>query len=475
MATRTNKSGVLELLKKDEWKKVLASVDSEMLQMTELSNIKPDELAATNLEKMENQERRIRIVKSADEGLGISVKGGKQDNLPILIARIFTGTPAADRSTDKLFVGDVILAVDGRDLSDASHKEAVDALKSVGDQVDLVVVFRKDVSHRFRQVADLGEGPVADSSSSTSSSSRPGPLLERGMSPVACVNVPLRLCFVVKESDDCLEIRYPDGTKACRLRFVTSQHREEWQEALSVNIAAQIQFVMDEINEFLCSGDKPREVRTMGWLWERLTSEDTGQHVWKPVFVALTDKEMLIFQGRAPASSRDWLKPNQNHPLICTRLVHPVLGMDQMTFVTKTGGNYGIYRHTFKAETSKELSTWIQAIVKACRGAAALIKTMDFQCTWKGQKCILNLDWESGFTLFDAGKPQKSSRGQLMLWYNGFEKLSGSGDDGNHLLWLDFGGDSGRQEIHFQKSPKYAVFILHTFLSAKTARLGLFT
>ena len=32
-----------------------------------------------------------------------------------------------------------------------------------------------------------------------------------------------------------------------------------------------------------------------------------------------------------------------------------------------------------------------------------------------------------------------------MLWYNGFEKLSGSGDDGNHLLWLDFGGDSGRQ------------------------------
>ena len=144
------------------------------------------------------------------------------------------------------------------------------------------------------------------------------------------------------------------------------------------------------------SGDKPREVRTMGWLWERLTSEDTGQHVWKPVFVALTDKEMLIFQGRAPASSRDWLKPNQNHPLICTRhtrkqsliiiylfilprLVHPVLGMDQMTFVTKTGGNYGIYRHTFKAETSKELSTWIQAIVKACRGAAALIKTMDFR------------------------------------------------------------------------------------------------
>lgn len=67
------------------------------------------------------------------------------------------------------------------------------------------------------------------------------------------------------------------------------------------------------------SGDKPREVRSMGWLWERLTSEDTGQHVWKPVFVALTDKEMLIFQGRAPANSRDWLKPNQNHPLICTR------------------------------------------------------------------------------------------------------------------------------------------------------------
>ncbi|PKU28963.1 alpha-1-syntrophin [Limosa lapponica baueri] len=55
--------------------------------------------------------------------------------MPILISKIFKGL-AADQ-TEALYVGDAILAVNGTDLSEATHDEAVQALKKTGKEVVL--------------------------------------------------------------------------------------------------------------------------------------------------------------------------------------------------------------------------------------------------------------------------------------------------------------------------------------------------
>lgn len=55
--------------------------------------------------------------------------------MPILISKIFRGM-AAD-SAKKLYVGDAILSVNGEELRDATHEEAVRALKRAGRVVDL--------------------------------------------------------------------------------------------------------------------------------------------------------------------------------------------------------------------------------------------------------------------------------------------------------------------------------------------------
>jgi len=55
--------------------------------------------------------------------------------MPILISKIFPGM-AADR-TEKLFVGDAILSVNGEDLREATHDDAVRALKRAGQVVEL--------------------------------------------------------------------------------------------------------------------------------------------------------------------------------------------------------------------------------------------------------------------------------------------------------------------------------------------------
>lgn len=79
--------------------------------------------------------RKVRVLKQDSGGLGISIKGGRENKMPILISKIFPGL-AADQSR-ALRVGDAILSVNGNDLREATHDQAVQALKKAGKEVTL--------------------------------------------------------------------------------------------------------------------------------------------------------------------------------------------------------------------------------------------------------------------------------------------------------------------------------------------------
>jgi len=54
------------------------------------------------------------------------LKGGREHGVPILISEIHPDLPA--HRSGALFVGDAILGVNGMDLRDAKHSEAVEIL-----------------------------------------------------------------------------------------------------------------------------------------------------------------------------------------------------------------------------------------------------------------------------------------------------------------------------------------------------------
>lgn len=86
-------------------------------------------------ETIANRKRCVKVTKQELGGLGVSIKGGKENKMPILISKIFKGL-AADQ-TQALYVGDAILSVNGMNLRDATHDEAVQALKRAGKEVTL--------------------------------------------------------------------------------------------------------------------------------------------------------------------------------------------------------------------------------------------------------------------------------------------------------------------------------------------------
>ena len=67
--------------------------------------------------------------------------------------------------------------------------------------------------------------------------------------------------------------------------------------------------------------------------------------------------------------------------------------------------------------------------------------------TWRDQDARLTVHYENGFTLTDA-RNEGNGRSQV-LWYFPFEKLKRSADDGQRMLWLEFGADESDQVMKY--------------------------
>ncbi|CAG2105252.1 unnamed protein product [Medioppia subpectinata] len=83
--------------------------------------------------------RFVTIDKDANQGLGISITGGKEHGVPIIISQIHANTAAA--RCGALYVGDAILSVNQIDLRDAKHADAAYILSNQSGECVLEVVF----------------------------------------------------------------------------------------------------------------------------------------------------------------------------------------------------------------------------------------------------------------------------------------------------------------------------------------------
>ncbi|XP_067274077.1 Golgi-associated PDZ and coiled-coil motif-containing protein isoform X2 [Pseudorasbora parva] len=124
--------------------------------------------------------RKVVLSKEDHEGLGISITGGKEHGVPILISEIHPTQPA--ERCGGLHVGDAILAVNNINLRDAKHKEAVTILSQQRGEIEFEVVYvapevdsddenveyEDDSGHRYRLYLDeLEEGSGANHNNGT--------------------------------------------------------------------------------------------------------------------------------------------------------------------------------------------------------------------------------------------------------------------------------------------------------------------
>ncbi|XP_078143487.1 beta-1-syntrophin [Centroberyx gerrardi] len=536
-ATGVQKSGFLEVLVRERWHKVLANLNEEALTLSceetgvndnvndnvnsngvtngsyhgnnnTNSNNSPQTVrtAFTDLpervpEAIANRKRCVKVTKQEVGGLGISIKGGKENKMPILISKIFKGL-AADQ-TQALYVGDAILSVNGVNLRDATHDEAVQALKRAGKEVTLEVKYMREATPYVKKgspVSEIGwETPPPESprlgspplSSCCDPPSSPPPPSLSLQGDRRCI--PLKMCYVTRAmttpdpENRQLELHSPDARHTVVLRCPDQPSALAWFSAMHSATSALAQRVLAEVIQSTArtgvAGSK--EIRHLGWLAGKTESE---KQCWRPVLVVVTEKDLLLYDS-LPRGKEAWHSPTHTYPLLATRLVHsgPERGSPhsgtELSFATRTGTRLGIEAHLFRAETTKDLSLWTRHIVNGCHASAEMIKEVTTSCLYRGQECRLVVHYEQGFSVLAEPSRGEGENGEergvhtptrprVLLSYP-YEKLKMSSDDGVRMLFLDFGGKEGEIQLDLHSCPKPIVFILHSFLSAKISRLGL--
>ncbi|XP_035404250.1 alpha-1-syntrophin isoform X2 [Cygnus atratus] len=442
---RAPRSGLLELRGPGgHWLRVLLTLAEDSLGVSPADGPGPGEAPAAQLnggeggsgvpEALANIRRTVHVVKQDVGGLGISIKGGRENKMPILISKIFKGL-AADQ-TEALYVGDAILSVNGTDLSEATHDEAVQALKKTGKEVVLEVKYMKEISPYFKNSA--AGATVSWDPSPSGQQKRSSPVLP----PRESRTVPLKMCYVSRKclpadpEHRYLEVCSADGRVALFLRAKDEATAQSWLGAIQGAASVLLPRVKEELRAQLVGAGTAggRDVRHVGWLTEQLPGAGT-----RNLLAVLTEKELLLYSSLP--QSRDALgKPVHSYPLIATSL-----------------------------ESPRDLALWTRLLVDGTHGAAELAQEVSAACTWKGQDCTLSIHIDKGFTI-STTEPGLS---KTILLQQPFEKLQMSSDDGTKMLYLDFGGPEGEIQLDLHSCPKTIVFIIHSFLSAKVTRLGL--
>uniref|UniRef100_T1J6X0 PDZ domain-containing protein n=1 Tax=Strigamia maritima TaxID=126957 RepID=T1J6X0_STRMM len=489
--------------------------DELVLQKEEILYSKPSDSESTSL--IDSRERVVTVIRRKVGGLGLSVKGGAENKLPILISRIYRDQ-AADL-TRQLYVGDAIFKVNNKNIERFTHDDAVKLLTNAGNHVILTYCKFKLLGRKENDTQtidnNIGQTKICCK-------------LEKKWTDV--ITFPLLMAYLTRYITGSDNIRYgiyliqymlcgpdiapsgqlcgpdtsaghwsglqsghcpgwtlfppdtfpgPDNVRTTQHilsnSFEVSNHNsmfmsiiycedidvlKNWVDRILVNINKMNTQHMNSINKKFVSGET---VSYMSWVEEGKFTDRHPWSTWRPRFLALKGVDALLFDT-PPITFQSWLRPD------CTFKVHQtMLKVLKDTECQDNRPNCFILQSCegsvryFSLEHKNDLLELEHAWQKATYSAVTKLGSKTFPALVNDRSAALTLDWNMGFALYDTEEKN-------YLWKYRFSYLKGSSDDGNSRLKLHFQEpDCKEMETKELETPSLQslLFSIHSFLTAK--------
>ncbi|XP_049551858.1 gamma-2-syntrophin [Orcinus orca] len=448
--------------------------------------------------------RTVTLRRQPVGGLGLSIKGGVEHGVPVVISKIFKDHAA--HQTGMLFVGDALLQVNGINVENATHEEVVHLLRNAGDEVTVTVEYLREAPS-FLKLPLGSPGPSSEPGSGTSS-----PLFDSGLhlngnssntapsspsSPVAnepkyekrwldAVSLPLSMARVSrcragaqKVRSSAFEVQALDGASSGSLWFYTAQESTAWLRAVSANISDLTLQKMKMANQCRSPCD---QVVHVGWVSERLGGASSSR-TFRSKFLALKGSSFYVFTS-PPVSTLDWVRAEKTYNLcevlfkvhkfwlpddcwaqtsLCLGLQDPTCG-EHRPFCFSVLVGHG-RSHVFSVELGSELAAWELSFQRATFLDVQRTGSKTYMCSWQGDALCFTVDFALGFTCFD-------SKTKNVLWRFKFSQLKGSSDDGKARVKLLFQNPDTKQiEMKELEFPDLTAVLhcIHSFIAAKVA------
>uniref|UniRef100_A0A3B3DFU4 Syntrophin, gamma 2 n=1 Tax=Oryzias melastigma TaxID=30732 RepID=A0A3B3DFU4_ORYME len=439
---------------------------------------KLDVICTSGTESQVNH-RTVVLRRQATGGLGLSIKGGAEHNVPVVISKIFkdqflSGCMAPDLLPVTLCFCQVHL------------------LRTAGDEVTITVRYLREVPSFLKLPLgspgldhSRGSSPLFDSGlhlngNETNAPSPPSPSanepkyekrwLDAVCMPLLMARVSRYKAGTDKLRSNCFQVFASGGTCTNILQFCTAAESTDWLQAISANI-----------NGLTQENVSPSHIVHMGWACESLEDSTVGRSsTFK--FLALRGPYFFIFK-KPPISSADWGKPETTYNLYevlfkvhklwmaedCWLQARLYLGLEHspeqqdnepLCFSILVGHGQS---HTFRVELASDLAIWEKSFQRAVFFEVQRIQSKSYMCSSQGTVLCFTIDFGSGFTCSES-----------ILWRYKFSQLKGSSDDGKTRVKLLFKNAESKQiemkELEFANLTA-VLHCIHSFIAAKVASM----
>nr|XP_033790088.1 gamma-1-syntrophin isoform X1 [Geotrypetes seraphini]XP_033790089.1 gamma-1-syntrophin isoform X1 [Geotrypetes seraphini]XP_033790091.1 gamma-1-syntrophin isoform X1 [Geotrypetes seraphini]XP_033790092.1 gamma-1-syntrophin isoform X1 [Geotrypetes seraphini]XP_033790093.1 gamma-1-syntrophin isoform X1 [Geotrypetes seraphini]XP_033790094.1 gamma-1-syntrophin isoform X1 [Geotrypetes seraphini]XP_033790095.1 gamma-1-syntrophin isoform X1 [Geotrypetes seraphini]XP_033790096.1 gamma-1-syntrophi len=436
-------------------------------------------------------ERTVIIRRQTVGGFGLSIKGGAEHNIPVVISKISKEQRA--ELSGLLFIGDAILQINGINVRKCRHEEVVQVLRNAGEEVTLTVSFLKRAPAFLKLPLNEDCACVpSDQSSGTSS-----PLCDSGLhlnyhpnntDTLSCSSWPaspglrwekrwcdLRLIPLLHSRLS----QYQPGTDLCRqnsfqvvavdgvcsgiIQCLTSEECVDWLQAVATNVSNLTKHNIKKINR---NFPVNQQIVYMGWIEER-EQDPLQDRMYTPKFLALRGSSLFKFLA-PPVTTWDWTRAEKTftvYEIMCKIFKDSdLLDHRKHCFGVQSESGEDVY---CSVELECELSQWEKAFQTATFLEVERIQCKTYACVVESHLMGLTIDFGMGFVCFDAVT-------KAVLWRYKFSQLKGSSDDGKSKIKFLFQNPETKQieakELEF--SNLFAVLhCIHSFFAAKVACL----
>uniref|UniRef100_A0A4W2CGB0 Syntrophin gamma 1 n=1 Tax=Bos indicus x Bos taurus TaxID=30522 RepID=A0A4W2CGB0_BOBOX len=483
--------------------------------------IQEQDVTCVSGEPFYSGERTVTIRRQAVGGFGLSIKGGAEHNIPVVVSKISKEQRA--ELSGLLFIGDAILQVyilplfsmchqdtvssqyalqilslfplqiNGINVRKCRHEEVVQVLRNAGEEVTLTVSFLKRAP-AFLKLSLNEDCACAPSDQSSGTSS---PLCDSGLhlnyhpnntDTLSCSSWPaspglrwekrwcdLRLIPLLHSRfsqylpgtdlsrQNAFQVTAVDGVCSGVIQCLSAEDCGEWLQAIATNISSLTKHNIKKINR---NFPVNQQIVYMGWC-EMREQDPLQDRVYSPAFLALRGSCLYKFLA-PPVTTWDWTRAEKTfsvYEIMCKILKDSdLLDRRRHCFTVQSESGEDLY---FSVELDSDLAQWERAFQTATFLEVERIQCKTYACVLEGHLMGLTIDFSTGFICFDAAT-------KVVLWRYKFSQLKGSSDDGKSKIKFLFQNPDTKQieakELEF--SNLFAVLhCIHSFFAAKVACL----
>lgn len=396
-------------------------------------------------ESVENNSplKRVTLTRSASGGFGISIKGGKEHNRPIIISK-------TDPRNDGICVGDRILSCNEQSLLNTTHREAVEAIKSQSNSISIEVQ---------SQIWESKSWPI-----------KPPEIYRQFNGKFWMVR--LARPKDKKFGENSIEIASPDLSHRMIIEPESEAHANIFTSAFRKQMQRENQANLDSLNILLknnavfntsdmhwkdlnqslidtkMKSNFPNiELKKIDWFHET----ETHSHY----IVALNNIEIRLYNS-LPTSWADW-----DHPVHILPLLGTSIAIQNDILVIRTGTRKEV---EIRQLQGANLKSWLAAINEAkCRYVEKVEEAL-VEIVYKQETAFLGMHRLEGFKLYQLNPEGRRKH----LWTRHASTIDKIDDNNDNTLILSF-NDNSKFNFVLGDGLRPFIFLISNFIEAQAA------